>query len=148
MIEQKARVTQIFDNAVEVECEVSSTCSGCSNESQCGVGTVAKAFTGKTQLINIPTSRVLSPGQWVTIATAENNLLAHAFVTYFFPLLGLLFAGLFGQWLLVEKLLLPDYLAIACGVLGGYLSFLFGGKVLSRFDGNAPSIEIVGADYR
>lgn len=147
MIKQQARVTQVFDQEVELECALNSTCSGCSNESNCGVGTVAKAFSGKTQLIRVNTSLILHPGQWVTIATVESSLLMQSFITYLFPLFGLLGAGIFGQWFLVEKLGFPDLSALLCAILGGYISFLLAKKAISRLDSDASDIQIIAVDY-
>jgi len=147
VIEQKARVTKVLGDKVELECALNSTCSGCSNESNCGVGTVAKAFSGKTQQIVVNSSLIVSPGQWVTIATVEQNLLLHAFVTYLFPLLGLLVAGSIGQYLLVEVLVLPEWLAIVTSFVGGFASYKLGKNVIARLDDNIPVIEIIGVDY-
>ncbi len=147
MIKQQARVTQIFDQEVELECALNSTCSGCSNEPSCGVGTVAKAFSGKTQLIRIKTTLILNPGQWVTIGTAESSLLTQAFITYLFPLFGLLAAGLFGQWLFVDSLALPDFSALLCSLAGGYLSFRLARKVINRLGDSEPNIQIIAVDY-
>jgi len=147
VIKQQARVTQVLEHQVELECALNSTCSGCSNESSCGVGTVAKAFAGKTQLVRVDTSLILSPGQWVTIGTAEGNLLFQAFITYFFPLFGLLGAGLIGQFLLVDYMELPGYNAILCAFAGGYFCYLVAKQAISRLDDHSPNIEIIAVDY-
>jgi len=147
MIKQQARVTQVFDNEVEVECALNSTCSSCSNESNCGVGTIAKAFSGKTQLIRINTALILSPGQWVTIATEEAAILTQAFITYLLPLFGLFFAGSIGQRLLVEHFHLPNIFGLLTAFAGSYLSFLAGRRIISRLDNRSPTIEIVAVDY-
>lgn len=147
MIKQQACVTQVFDGKVELECALNSSCSGCSNESSCGVGTVAKAFSGKTQRITVTTSLILSPGQWVTIGTGEENLLLHAFITYFFPLFGLLGAGLIGQLVLVEYLQWPRVSALFIAFVGGYLSFLAAKQAISSVDAKDCQIEIISVDY-
>lgn len=103
MLEQKAIITQTFTGAVEIEYEVNSSCSGCASEDNCGVGTVAKAFAGKTQRTRLNTSLVLSVGQWVTIGTIESNVLIAASITYLLPLVGLLGASVLAQNLLVEQ---------------------------------------------
>jgi len=147
VIKQQARVSKVYNDKVELECALNSSCSGCSNESNCGVGTVAKAFSGKTQLISVNTTLILSPGQWVTIGIAEDNLLLQAFVTYLFPLLGLLGMGMLGQWFFVDTLELPSLVGLLSGLCGGYLSFIGAKYTIKRLGDRSPEIKIIAVDY-
>ena len=147
MLEQRALVTQVFAQQVEVEIEIHSTCGGCSSQDSCSVGTVAKAFSGKTQLLRIDTQLILNRGQWVTIATVESRVLFLAAITYLLPLFGLLGFGVMAQWLVVDVLHLAPWLAVLGGVFGAYLSFRVGRYIVARDSTKQPHIEIVAAHF-
>jgi sigma-E factor negative regulatory protein RseC len=138
MVKQKALVTRVMSGQVEVEVAVETSCSGCGSADNCGVGTVSKAFSGKTQLLEINTQRILSVGQWVTIATQENNLLALAALTYLLPLLGLLLAGLVAQ-----QLLDSEGAAILVSLAGAYLFHLIAKWLIKLREAKLPTISIV-----
>lgn len=147
MLEQKAIITQTFTGAVEVEYEVNSSCSGCASEDNCGVGTVAKAFSGKTQRTRLNTSLVLSVGQWVTIGTIESNVLIAASITYLLPLVGLLVASIFAQSLLVEQWGFASYNAVLFGIAGGFVAQRFGRYWLKNNTKSQPEIVIVNGGF-
>jgi len=143
MLKQKAIVTNVFNKSVEVEYEVNSTCSSCSSQDSCGVGTVAKAFNGKTKKISVETSLILSKGQHVFIETLESNVLMTSAVTYLLPLVGLLISSVIGQKLLVEQAGLASYYAIFLGLLGGFLAQRLGRYWLKIKSVSQPDIVIV-----
>lgn len=147
MIEQKALVRDVFHNGVELEYELNSSCSGCVSEDSCGVGTVAKAFNGKTQRIKVSTNQILNVGQWVTIATKEANVLVASAVTYLLPLLGLLLGSIVGQKWLVDTLALANYSAILFGISCGVLSQQLGKFWLRKNSHLSPSTIIVAPHY-
>lgn len=138
MIKQKAQVTRVMAGQVEVEVSLESSCSGCHSADSCGVGTVAKAFSGKTQLLVIATDRILVTGQWVTIATQEANLLMLAALTYLLPLLGLVLIGGIAQ-----QLLAPEEPAIIASLLGGYGFHLIAKRLIKARETRLPTISIV-----
>lgn len=138
MITHKALVTKVMVGEVEVEVAVESSCSGCSSADNCGVGTVSKAFSGKTQLLTVATERILAPGQWVTIATQESNLLVLAALTYLFPLLGLLLMG--G---LAQLLQLTEGLSIIVSLSAGYGFHLLAKHLIKARETKLPTISIV-----
>ncbi|MDP2560891.1 SoxR reducing system RseC family protein [Psychrobium sp. 1_MG-2023] len=143
MLEQQALVTSVNGQQVEVEVAVNSSCSGCSNQESCGVGTVAKAFSGKTQKLRINTLMILQPGQWVTIATVEGDVLKIAAITYFFPLFFLFIVGLSAQSLLVEQAGWPQWIAIILAGIGGYCGHRAARHYLQVMDRQQPHIEII-----
>ncbi|NRA61476.1 MAG: SoxR reducing system RseC family protein [Psychrobium sp.] len=147
MLEQRALVTQVFAQQVEVEIEIQSSCSGCSSQDSCSVGTVAKAFSGKTQRLRIDTQLILNTGQWVTIATVESSVLFLAAITYLLPLAGLLSVGVLTQWLLVDVLKMQAWLAVVSAVAGGYFAFLIGRFLVQRDSTKQPHIEIVSGHF-
>ncbi len=147
MLEQKALVKEVFHGSVELEYEINSSCSGCASENNCGVGTVAKAFSGKTQRIKVSTNNILSVGQWVTIGTKEANILAASAITYLLPLFGLLIGGILGQKWLVELLALPSLSAVGLAIMTALLSQQFGKYWLNKNQNLSPSIIIVSPHF-
>lgn len=145
MLTQKAIVTNVFTQSVEVEYEVNSTCSGCASQDSCGVGTVAKAFNGKTKKISIDTSLILSKGQHVFIETLESNILMTSAITYLLPLIGLLITSVIAQKLLVEQAGFDSYYAIIVGFIGGFLAQRIGRYWLKIKSNAQPDIVIVPA---
>lgn len=147
MLEQKALVRDVFHGSVELEYELNSSCSGCASENSCGVGTVAKAFSGKTQRIKVDTDNILSVGQWVTIGTKEANILAASAITYLLPLFGLLIGGILGQKWLVELLGMPAISAIGLAIVTAILSQQFGKFWLNKNQDLSPSIVIISPRF-
>ena len=145
MIEQRAVVTRVMASEVEVEVELQSSCSGCHSADNCGVGTVAKAFTAKTQRLNIATNLILNPGQQVTIATAESGVLTLAALTYLLPLFGLLFFAVIAQQVLVNSSGLAEWWAIAMALSGGYIFHHLAKKIIQS-KVKAQQVIIVSAD--
>lgn len=147
MLVQKALVTKVYSNSVDVEYNLNTSCSGCASEDNCGVGTVAKAFNGKTQTTRLDTTLVLSVGQWITIKTNENNLLVTAAITYLLPLLGLIIASVMSQKILVDQMAMPNYSAIFCGLLGGVLAQRIGRYWLVTHIKNQPKMVIHSGNF-
>jgi len=147
MLEQKAIVTEIYADGVEVEYEINSSCSSCASEDSCGVGTVAKAFSGKTQRTRLYSSLILSIGQTITIGTQESNILIAASITYLLPLVGLISGSLVGQSLLVGFLSLENYSAILMGIASGFLAQRIGRHWLKNHSDSQPEIVIVSGNF-
>ena len=147
MLEQKALVKEVFHGSVELEYEINSSCSGCASENSCGVGTVAKAFSGKTQRIKVSTNNILSVGQWVTIGTKEANILAASAITYLLPLFGLLIGGILGQKWLVELLEMPSLSAVGTAVVTAIFSQQLGKYWLNNNQDLSPSIVIISPRF-
>ena len=138
MLKQKALVTEVMLGQVEVEVAIESTCSGCSSNDTCGVGTVAKAFTGKTQRIIVATNRILSTGQWVEVATEESNLLILAALTYLLPLFGLVLTGLIAQ-----QVFTVEIIAVLSSFTGAVLFHLLAKRIIKTRESQLPTISIV-----
>ena len=147
MLAQKAIVTEIFENRVEVEYQVSSSCSGCASEDSCGVGTVAKAFTGKTNRVSVNTSLILSKGQHVFIETLESNILFTSAVTYLLPLFGLLTFSVIAQETLNIQSGLSQLLPISIGFVGGFIVQQLGKLWLNKNIDTQPIIVITQTQY-
>lgn len=134
MIEENATVVRIHSvegecsshaesTAVTVESEIKSSCSGCKQVDNCGSGQVAKAFPQPKLSLQLETELPVKVGDTVVLGLSDKHLLLSAWQVYLWPLLGLVLASVFGQWLINHNILNHELLAIALGVLGGYLGF-------------------------
>ncbi|NRA69591.1 MAG: SoxR reducing system RseC family protein [Gammaproteobacteria bacterium] len=138
MLKQPALVTKVMNGKVEVEVAIESSCSGCNAADTCGVGTVAKAFSGQTQHLIVNTDRIVAVGQWITIATQESNLLNLAAITYLLPLFGLLVTGLIAQ-----QIFTSEGPAIIASLIGGYGLHLIAKHLIKLREKKLPTISIV-----
>jgi sigma-E factor negative regulatory protein RseC len=134
MIEENATVVSIHlteneatdtivSNKITVESEIKSSCSGCKQVDNCGSGQVAKAFPQPKLSLDLYTDLPVKIGDKVVIGLSDKHLLLSAWQVYLWPLLGLVIASALGQWLVDNEIFSHELIAIAFGVLGGYLGF-------------------------
>lgn len=121
MIEERAVVTLIHEDAITVESVIKSSCSQCQQVDNCGNGQVAKALPQKKLSLMIPTNESFDVGDEVMIAIPEQFLLKSAWQVYIWPLIGLLsFAGA-GQYFMSQQWFSHELMVIAFAAIGGYL---------------------------
>ena len=134
MIEENATVVAIELTAdkntgltamhkVTVESQIKSSCSGCKQVDNCGSGQVAKAFPQAKLSLELETELAVKVGDTVVLGLSDKHLLLTAWQVYLWPLLGLVIASVFGQWLVENSIFSHELFAIALGVLGGYIGF-------------------------
>tara|TARA_R110000737_G_C14322898_1_gene440001 strand:- start:52 stop:528 length:477 start_codon:yes stop_codon:yes gene_type:complete len=123
MIEEQATVVAIDNDNITVTSTIKSACSGCQQVDNCGSGQVAKAFPQKRLSLTLKSSLALELGDNVVLGLNESALLQSAWQVYLWPLLGLLLASWFGQWLYIGGILTHEIFAIFLGVIGGYCGF-------------------------
>lgn len=123
MIEEQATVVAIDDDNVTVTSTIKSACGGCQQVDNCGSGQVAKAFPQKKLTLTVQSSMALELGDNVVLGLNESALLQSAWQVYLWPLLGLLLASWFGQWLVINGIVAHEIFAIILGVIGGYCGF-------------------------
>jgi sigma-E factor negative regulatory protein RseC len=134
MIEENATVVSIHltkneaanntvNNKITVEREIKSSCSGCKQVDNCGSGQVAKAFPQPKLSLDLYTDLPVKIGDTVVIGLSDKHLLLSAWQVYLWPLLGLVIASVLGQWFVDNEIFSHELIAIAFGVLGGYLGF-------------------------
>lgn len=124
MIEEQASVVAIDKDKVTVVSAIKSACSGCQQVDNCGSGQVAKAFPQKNLSLTLTSSLPLKLGDKVVLGLNESALLQSAWQVYLWPLLGLLLASWFGQYLVNNAIFSHEILAIMLGSLGGYCGFI------------------------
>ncbi len=125
MIEEQAKVISIDKNVIVVESTVKSTCSSCTQMDSCGSGQIAKAFPQKQLTYTLFNDQPVNIGDMVVIGLSEKLLLSAAWQVYLWPLIGLIIASSIGQWLMLEEIIAYELIAVAIGLLGGYLGFYF-----------------------
>tara|TARA_R110000737_G_scaffold298125_1_gene304962 strand:+ start:1328 stop:1804 length:477 start_codon:yes stop_codon:yes gene_type:complete len=123
MIEEQATVVAIEHDNVTVTSLIKSACGGCQQLDNCGSGQVAKAFPQKQLSLTLKSSLALEVGDNVVLGLNESALLQSAWQVYLWPLLGLLFASWFGQWLVNNGTLSHEFFAIVFGIIGGFCGF-------------------------
>ncbi len=126
MIEESATVIAVNfapEKKVTVESEIKSSCSGCKQIDNCGSGQVSKAFPQAKLKLDLATDLPVKVGDVVILGLSDKYLLMSAWQVYLWPLLGLIFASVLGQWFVEQQIFIHELLAIAFGFLGGYLGF-------------------------
>ncbi|MBC8674399.1 SoxR reducing system RseC family protein [Aeromonas hydrophila] len=82
MSEELATVVAIDGQHAWVECERRSACSGCHQQSNCGTGTVAKAFPLQAQRLRVALTIEVSVGQQVRLGIPQASILQGAALVY------------------------------------------------------------------
>lgn len=124
MTEEIAHVVALEGDSVILESQIKSTCSGCSQVDSCANGQVAKALPSKKLTFKVKRNEIdVKVGDCVVLGITEGDMLLSAAQVYLMPLLGLLAFSAIGQWLVEINVLEHELIALAVGVLGGYLGY-------------------------
>jgi sigma-E factor negative regulatory protein RseC len=127
-MEELATVTAIDNGYITVISQVKSTCNSCSQVNSCASGQVAKAIPHKKLSFSLKKPKSLenhsiNVGDCVVITVPEIDVLHSAWQVYLLPVLGLISFSALGQWLVQERMLTHELIALGIGVLGGYFGF-------------------------
>lgn len=127
-MEELATVTAINNEQITVVSQIKSTCNSCSQVSTCASGQVAKALPKKTLSLILTKPKALkhktiNVGDCVVLTLPEIDVLHSAWQVYLLPVFGLFSFSAFGQWLLQTEILGHELMALAIGVVGGYLGY-------------------------
>lgn len=144
MSEELATVVAIEGDHAWVECERRSACSGCQQQSNCGTGTVAKAFPLKAPRLRVRLTAEVRVGQQVRLGIPQESLLRGATLVYVLPLFCLLAGALLGQLWLVPLLSGGEGITILCCLLGGVLGFLLVRYFSNRLDQGRYGPQMLG----
>ncbi|PHS32367.1 MAG: polyurethanase [Methylophaga sp.] len=118
MIEQRAIVTQFDDNAVWVQAERKSTCSGCKVKQGCGTGLLSNHVGNRFSEIRVDKTSDVHVGQEVALVIPEQTLLHGATLMYIVPLILLfIFAAL------AKTLHFNEVIEIFSGLCGLFIGF-------------------------
>lgn len=116
MIEEQGTIVCIEDDIAWVEPVARSACGGCAARSSCGSGVLAGAFRRRTAPIRVNNRIAARTGDRVVIGIGEMALIKSALLLYLLPLLGMMAAGLWGQWL--GTLLQVEHLQVLIATTG------------------------------
>ena len=144
MSEELATVVAIEGDHAWVECERRSACSGCQQQSNCGTGTVAKAFPLKAPRLRVRLTAEVRVGQQVRLGIPQESLLRGAALVYVLPLFCLLAGALLGQLWLAPLLSGGGGITILCCLLGGVLGFLLVRYFSNRLDQGRYGPQMLG----
>ncbi len=145
MSEELATVVAIEGDHAWVECERRSACSGCQQQSNCGTGTVAKAFPLKAPRLRVRLTAEVRVGQQVRLGIPQESLLRGAALVYVLPLFCLLAGALLGQLWLAPLLSGGEGITILSCLLGGSIGFLLVRYFSNRLDQGRYGPQMLGA---
>ncbi|WP_413700757.1 SoxR reducing system RseC family protein [Psychromonas sp. KJ10-10] len=74
------------EKIARVECISKSACSSCNSQTSCGVGTVSKAFSDKTQQFELPYKEGMEIDSFIELQISNGNLVKSAALIYLLPL--------------------------------------------------------------
>ncbi len=131
MIEQVATVLAVEQGGVWLGTTPVTTCNSCQVSTDCGTGIVAKTLTPRQTRFFVQTPLTLLPGEQVTVASDEQQVIQAALLVYLLPLAMLILFALFAQLVLnaAEGWVI---LAAAAGVTLGFLVARFVGVRVAR----------------
>ncbi len=124
MIEEIGVIKAVDQDHIWVETQIKSTCGSCQAESNCGTGTVAKAFSPKTETLVLRCAEKARVGQRVRLGIPEQALLGASALMYLLPLFALVGSALLGQWLMPQFGLVHEGYLIAFTLAMTALCFL------------------------
>lgn len=134
MIIEQARVVHVSGEWVTLETAVTSTCSSCSAQEGCGTGTVAKAFAGKTQRIEVKSTAPLNVGDVVTLGIPEKRILLVSSLLYLFPLFSFMVSALLGHLWFGSSANQNEWPILAFSLVTTFLSLLLLSRRIKRWD--------------
>ncbi|PKF60519.1 transcriptional regulator [Psychromonas sp. psych-6C06] len=115
------------EKIARIECISKSACSSCHNKSSCGVGVVSKAFTDKSQYLELPYKEGMEVDHFIQLNISNGDLVQSALLIYLVPLL--FFIG--------SALIIKTYFVVNEGLLILISTlFAFLGLMVTRFLAN------------
>lgn len=97
MIEELGTVEKVIGDTVYVRTSVKTTCHGCSQNSHCGTGLIAKTMTNKSQLLKLKCTMPAVVGDTLKIGLPETSMLLASSLFYLVPLLTMLVSSIVGS---------------------------------------------------
>jgi len=99
MLEETATVVNADNEHIWLQVEKQSACGQCSVNKGCGTSILAAYFNRYPEEIKLPNTHKAKTGDQVLIGLPENAILKGSMLVYLFPILGILFGALLGQYL-------------------------------------------------
>lgn len=127
-MEELATVTANENGKITVVSQIKSSCNSCAQADTCASGQIAKAIPHKQLSFTLskPESlenQAVNVGDCVVLTVPEGDVLQSAWQVYLLPIFGLFSFSALGQWLVQEEVLAHELIALAIGIVGGYLGY-------------------------
>lgn len=134
MIEELGTIKAVDKDHIWVETMIKTTCGGCVANDHCGTGTVARAFSPKTQTLIFRCSKHAEVGQQVKLGIPEEALLSASALMYLLPLVVLVASALGAQYALPYLDLHSELWVVLFSFAATGLSFVKIRRMLQRND--------------
>lgn len=136
MITETGKIITIEKQGAEkvavVECISKSSCSSCRNESSCGVGSVAKAFSDKSHQFKVPFKEGMEVDKFVELQINNSDLIKSAALAYLVPLVFLIGGALITkQFDFINETMLI-LIAVGCAAIGFAFTRLLSNKIFPQ----------------
>ncbi len=115
-----------------VECISKSACSGCNNQSSCGVGTVAKTFANKTHQFEVPYTEGMAVDEFIELQINNSDLIKSASLAYLVPLIFFIGGALLAKQFDSVSEIALIVIAVLCAVIGFGFTRLISHKLFSK----------------
>ncbi len=123
MIEEIATVTSTRKNTISVVTNQRSSCQQCVQTDSCSTSVLSKFFGNKSIELKLQSDIQLEAGDKVCLGIDEKIFLRLTGMVYLLPLVGLLLAALFGQYVSTQLGVSSEILIIIFGLFGFLLCF-------------------------
>ena len=120
MIEETAIVIDVRGQQALLQTQRKSTCHSCSAKSACGTSTLSKVVGQRSSEFVVENTLGARKGDRVIVAVNENALLEGSLMVYLLPLVLMIVAGLFADWLFAT-----EGLTILASVSGFVMAMVF-----------------------
>lgn len=127
MIEERASVTRVDGKWAEIELHRQNACGHCELNKGCGTGAIGRMLGHRSKPVRILNGPGLKVGDNVVLGLPEQAVFRASLLVYGLPLLGLIGAGLFSQWLLGESEILALVFALT-----GFMAGLVASATIAR----------------
>lgn len=133
MIEENATVVRIDGKDTWVETQRKTACGQCSVSKGCGTSVLAKVVGKKAATMRVINEINAEVGDDVIIGLDEAALVKGALITYLFPLLMMIMAALFGQFVSANLGMEDSEVLVMLFAAGGFALGMFMLKRYSRY---------------
>lgn len=124
MIEEIGTITAVDQDHIWVETQIKTTCQSCVANDNCGTGTVAKAFSPKTEQLILRCHQDAKIGQKVKLGIPEQHLLNASALVYLLPLVMLVVSAIVAQTMLPILGASSELWIVGCSLLTTTACFL------------------------
>ena len=131
MIEERAKVVEVTDDAVVIEVQRQSVCGQCAANKGCGTAVLQKVLGNKRTRVSAISEIPVAVHDDVVVGLAETAMLKGSFAVYMVPLVLMFIFGVLGETLATQlSLTSSNATSLAFALMG----LIGGGLWLRRFN--------------